>query len=272
MVCGLGCRTGGLLCEKKGADLVVNEGRTLTCEEAGTVIEYVENLTLGTLDGEDRQGVYREVSKRFEEPSVNTRVWLASMKDQSGADRRVGLRGAERHATRLHQALAGRGVLGEREGPLWSIMKKKVVIWGMDDAEQLVLTENAIEGWIRYASLCREAQGARGLRVSIADRVKMYRDLQRRFEFGSRQEKIALAALGPYWEQIEHHWVNATYGEQQAWILSAPLPPPMTATSLGYAQQIIESDVVAHVQSLDHHFGPLSLDKMIETDSQAEDP
>jgi hypothetical protein len=244
-------------CATPQTELAPHATQPLTCEDASVVLGHLERLTLEPLGPEAREGVYRDVVRRFKAAPEGTRTWLADMERQQEAPIRTGWDGAEHYATRLHEARAGNDMLGGSDEPIGEVLQAEVVVWAQDDDEKLLLTERAIEGWIHYASLCREVQGGGVLRVSISDRVRLYRDLKLRFEFGSRQEKLALAALGPYWHQIEQRWQGAPYGEQQAWIASAPLPPPMVATSLGYGQQIIEGDVVAHFRSLNDHFGPL---------------
>ena len=258
-LCAFGCRMGVNDCVSPEAELVAHATQPLTCEDASVVLAYLELLTLEPLGSEARQGVYQDVGRRFKAAPEDTRKWLAEVKQQHDDRFRTGWAGAENYATRLHEARAGNDVLGGSEEPIGELLQAEVVVWAQDPDEKLLLTERAIEGWIHYASLCREVQGAGVLRVSVSDRVRMYRDLKLRFEFGSRQEKIALAALGPYWHQIEKAWQGAPYSQQQAWMAAAPLPPPMVATSLGYAQQIIEGDVVAHFRSLDEHFGPLQV-------------
>jgi hypothetical protein len=77
-----------------------------------------------------------------------------------------------------------------------------------------------------------------------------------RFSTGSRADKVAIAALGPIWGSVKERWQSASYDQQQAWIAAAPLPPPMTATSLGYADAIFAGDVARHVQVLNEVLGP----------------
>jgi len=235
----------------------------LTCVDVDPVIGALTQLTLKPLDSEPRQEVYREVARRFRADPAETGAWLAGMSSEETWG--YGVEAVERYTTDLHQALSGTGRFGSTEEPLGSVLAGEVVVRSRDDQEGLVLTESSIEGWIHYASLCREVQGAGGLRVSISDRVRLYRDLGERFELGTRSEKLALAAMGPFWRQVEMGWRGASYHEQQAWIAEAPLPPPMVATSLGYAQQVFEGDVVRHIEMLNAHFGPLGVVSMAPT-------
>ena len=82
-----------------------------------------------------------------------------------------------------------------------------------------------------------------------------------RFEAGSRDERLALVSLGPFWGQIQERWQAVPYERQQKWIAAAPLPPPMTATSLGYLQAVVEGSVVQHVASVHDVLGPFSLNR-----------
>ncbi len=138
-------------------------------------------------------------------------------------------------------------------------VRQVVAQWTADDEERLSLSEVDIEGWILYGSLCREAQGAPVLKLSVADRVHVYRQLQERFQAAPREEQVAMVSLGAFWEPVRGAWSMATYKQQQGWIAAAPLPPAMTATSLGYATTLYEGDLTRHATVLHHHLGPLPL-------------
>ena len=77
--------------------------------------------------------------------------------------------------------------------------------------------------------------------------------------FARAAGKIALTAVGPFWSDVRARWAADSYEEQQAWIRAAPLPPPMTATSIGYVEALTDGDVVAHVRALHERLGPLRL-------------
>ena len=83
--------------------------------------------------------------------------------------------------------------------------------------------------------------------------------VQERFVDASRADRIALSAVGPYWPAARDAWAMATYERQQGWIATAPLPPPMTATSLGYIGALIEGDLDGLASTLHEHLGPLPL-------------
>ena len=128
----------------------------------------------------------------------------------------------------------------------------------MSEPARVALTEADVEAWINYASLCREVQGGTPLRISVAARVGVYRDIRTRFETATAAEQVAMASLGATWPQVERAWRLADYEGQQAWIAAAPLPGPMTGRSGDYARTIVQGDVTGHVQALEVHFGPFT--------------
>jgi hypothetical protein len=65
-----------------------------------------------------------------------------------------------------------------------------------------------------------------------------------------------MSAVGGWWSQVRESWARASYDEQRAWIAAAPLPPPMTATSLGYAEAVFDGDVALHARVLAEKLGP----------------
>jgi hypothetical protein len=97
------------------------------------------------------------------------------------------------------------------------------------------------------------------LRISVADRVAVYRMLVDRFTTGTRSDRIGMSAIGGYWPAIRAAWIEASYVDQREWIGAAPLPPPMTATSLGYAEAVFAGDVAAHAQVAIEHLGPFTV-------------
>ena len=170
-----------------------------------------------------------------------------------------GLGGAEGRAAAVYAAWAGTSLIAPARAELWGVQNRALAVWARHDGDRLALTEADIEGWIRYASLCREAQGGTVLRISVADRVTVYRMLVDRFSTGSRADRIGLAAIGGYWTQVRDAWGSASYSVQRGWIDRAPLPPPMTASSLGYAEAVSEGDVSAHARVLIEQLGPFTV-------------
>jgi len=153
---------------------------------------------------------------------------------------------------------AGKGLFGAQT-TVSDVLWKQVVIWVEEPANTTVLTEMDVEGWIFFASLCREAQGANPLRISVADRLTAYRMIEERYRMSSERERQAMLRIGPFWGEVRRKWTGATYEEQQAWIQIAPLPPPMTGTSLAYLEAVLEGPIVALVDSLHVQFGPLEM-------------
>ena len=130
-------------------------------------------------------------------------------------------------------------------------IKGAIAAWQTHEADELVLTEMSIEAWVRYASLCREAQSAGPLRVSVAGKVDLYRQLQDKFMKGTPEERAAVASLGPVWQSVRDRWGAADYERQQAWMQAAPLPPPMEADSVGYATALFSGNLPRQLHSGD---------------------
>ncbi len=239
---------------------VVDGPEPLTCSAASAPIHYLDLLAARSMPKGDRQLILKHVRSAWRSDPAATRAWLAEIR-AAGAELEVlwGLPGAERRATRVWEAANGRGVIDEDDGGTWSVQSRALAVWSEDEGDKLALTEADIEGWILYGSLCREVQGGGVLRLSVADRVTVYRMIQERFDDATREERIALAAMGPYWRAVKDAWAVATYEQQQGWIAAAPLPPPMTATSLGYIGALIDGRVAGHAEQLHGHLGPLPL-------------
>jgi len=232
----------------------------LTCGEAEVVPRWLVRISARDLNAGEKRLAIAEVGELFSADPTGTRAWLAAVASQGAAlDGAVGLDGAEKRASAAWSAAKGEGIVGSDRADLWNLQRRALSIWTTDDAERLALTETDIEGWIRYISLCREAQGGDPMRLSIADRTTVYADLAASFRSGTREEKLAILAVGPFWPQVKAAWAAASYEQQQAWIAAAPLPPPMTATSLGYAEAIVQGDLRRHVAILHERLGPLEL-------------
>lgn len=244
-------------CSVVGADLVESDAGTLSCEEGEQVVDYIELVAGRPVPKTDATKVLKAIATRFREDPAGTRTWLAEIAG-AGAElsRRVGLDGAEARSQRVWSVNAGKDLIGPDDGDLWNVQTRAVSVWTKDDTEQLAMTESDVEGWIRYASLCREAQGGKVLLISVADRVTVYHDVIERFDTGDRATKIALGAMGPFWAQVRDAWKAASYDEQMEWVGAAPLPPPMTATSLGYAEAVFNGNLPQHAQTLHDVLGP----------------
>lgn len=236
------------------------DGQALTCERASTVGDYVEALAGRPLVSGDEGLVVAAVADRFEDDPAGTTAWIGSVRTAlDDLRRRRGLELAEARSERVWAAEAGKDLVRPTDGDAWNVQDRALSVWTKDDEERLALTEADIEAWIRYASLCREVQGGEPLRVSVADRVTVYRILMDRFDTGDRATQVALSGLGPHWSAIKDAWQAAPYEVQRAWIAAAPLPPPMIATSKGYLETLVAGDLGRHVQVLDEQLGPFRL-------------
>ncbi|MBX2796654.1 MAG: hypothetical protein KTR31_03260 [Myxococcales bacterium] len=230
----------------------------LTCGQSDEVLAYVELLAARRVAPGDRHLAHKELSERYTQDREATTDWMAKLREhgQALAVGR-GLQGAAARAEAVWTAHTGSGPIQEPTAEdLWGVQRRALAVWSSDDEERLALTEADIEAWINYASLCREAQQGGVLRVSVADRVAVYRMVRERFDDGDRETQVALASMGPVWEQVRTAWQLASYEEQQVWVQAAPLPPPMTATSLGYAEALFTGDVVRHASVLQGALGP----------------
>lgn len=247
-------------CEEPGAVLAEAGGTALTCSRALQVPRYLERLAGRPMAHGDEGLALAAVADRFLQDPAATGAWLDAVGASSQA--LAGLRGlvlAEARAERVWEAQAGAGHVRPDMGTLWNVQGRALSVWAKDDEEKLAVTEADLEAWIRYASLCREVQGGTVLRISVADRVTVYQVLIDRFTAADRATQVALAALGPHWSQISQAWKAAGYDTQRAWVADAPLPPPMTATSLGYAEAVFAGDLPRHAAVVHAHLGPFGL-------------
>lgn len=234
----------------------------LTCEEALVASDYVAVLAARSVSRADRNLLYRDLAARYRAEPADVNDDLASMARLTGELRALrGLEAAEARSRRAYEALTGKGPLDIEAYPqAGRIVRSQIVARVIDDDHELVFTEMDIEGWISYASLCREAQAGGPLKLSIANREQLYRDLIDGYKGSDRDGRIAMVAIGAFWEPFTERWQAASYEEQQAWIQAAPLPPPMTASSMGYASSVWESgDFTTHARLLHEKMGPLRL-------------
>ena len=242
--------------------LASSAGRDLTCAQVEDVEVYLELLAGRPLQHNGHQRLPRVMRARFDADPAAMEPWLVDLRARGRAlEVASGMAAAALRAEAVWSAHAGQGIVREADGELWNIQRDALSVWAWSDEHRLALTEADIEGWLSYASLCREAQQGGVLRVSVADRVSAYRVVTSAFEAGSRDDKIALAAIGPFWHQVKDRWQSASYERQQRWIFLAPLPPPMTASSLGYFEAILNGDVSRHAAAVHDVLGPLSLNR-----------
>jgi hypothetical protein len=244
-----------------GAEQVLAEasGDTLTCGDADIVVQWTELLANRTA-ARERPLIRGAIRERFKADPVAARAWLDNVDAERQELRTLkSFEGAALRSEAVYRMSKGDGLVTSDDGTLWTSVEEAITVWAKHDEDRLALTESDIEGWINYGSLCREVQGGTTLRISVADRLDVYRIVRERWNNGTRAERIALAAMGPYWPAVRGRWQAASYDQQQAWIKAAPLPPPMTATSLGYMQAILEGDMVGHVATLHTQLGPLTM-------------
>lgn len=234
----------------------------LTCAETLPVLEYAGQVAGRPITGVDRNVILWDLKARYSSHPDEVRADLAqaeAIRDE--LRRKTGLEAAEARSTRAWEALEGRGPIDPARYPqAHDSLERRTAPWARDADEKLVLTEADIEGWIRYASLCREVQAGGPLKLSINDREQLYKDMRVRFETVGRAEQIGMVGLGGFWGHIEDRWVAASYEEQQAWIQAAPLPPPMTASSMGYASVVFEGNLRQSAEILHDKLGPFTLD------------
>lgn len=236
--------------------LATDDGTALTCRQAGWLVEYWTVLRGSPVPAAEARLVRAEVRSRFGKDPVGTLALLERVRSEGATLLALpGSDAAQRRSESVYAALNGKGLIGPDEGELARLQSKLLPVWGSSDEAAVSLTEADVEAWIGYASLCREVQGGTPLRISVADRVRVYRSIQARFKEASAPDQIAMAAIGPIWTKVKRAWPHATYDEQQAWIAAAPLPGPMTATSPEYAEAIVKADVAGHVAALRTHFG-----------------
>lgn len=242
--------------------VLVSGDDPLTCATAAEAVAYARLLAGRPVFAADRGRVLSGVIAHYKADPADTKADLATVAELVKAlEDTPGLAAAELRSTRAWEALNGQGPLDAASYPeVDTVLRGRIAVWASDAQAKLVLTEADIEGWISFASLCREVQAGGPLKLSIANRELLYRDVADRFEGAARGEQIGMVGVGAFWPDIANRWKLASYEEQQAWITSATLPPPMTATSLGYAAGVYELPFAKHAEGLHTHFGPLRLD------------
>lgn len=254
----LGCGGPDVDCASPSDVIAESDGEALSCRRADWLVDYWELLRASTLPNSDRRLVRRALAARFDDDPKGTVALLGDVRERGR--HLAGLRGdaaTRARSTQVFEAHSGAGPF--TDGELDRLQRKLIPIWGSSETAHVALTESDVEAWIRYASLCREVQGGTPLRISVADRLGVYRTVQQRFEGGSTDEQVAMGALGSSWLQIQRAWILASYEEQQAWIADAPLPGPMTGSSVDYLRAIVTGDVAGHVRELERHFGPFTV-------------
>lgn len=232
---------------------------SLSCAELLPLVRYAELLAARRLPPDERLRIYDELHTADEATLRADLAAASAVVEQVRA--LVGLEAARARSERTWELSEGGGPFPRDRYPRTAeVVVRLIAPWSVDAAQRLVLSEMDVEGWIRYASLCREAQGGGPVSASVASRVQIYGAITERFEELDREGKIAMTAVGPFWTSVKLAWQAAPYERQQAWIAAAPLPPPMTATSFAYIAEVVGGDVVRHASTLHEQLGPLDLD------------
>jgi hypothetical protein len=237
---GGGCGSPADVCVDASAALAPD----LTCAEADVALSLLEVLAARPVDAGHRASLREALRDAFLADPASTR---ASLEASGALLRRVvaldGIDAAEVRSQSAYQAVNGQGPLAIPG----LLVAAPIAVWAHDDRTGLVLTESDIEAWIRYASLCREVQGGGPLVLSVSDRRPLYEMLVDRFVAADRPTQVAMAGVAPFWDAFREQWKAAPAEQQQAWVRAAPLPPPMTASSLAYVEAVLQSDLSAHL-------------------------
>jgi hypothetical protein len=277
MLFWLGCSSPIDCSEPESPLAEVQEHAPLACGSAVRVRGYIA-LAAGRplASRSEKQLLLRGMQTRFEADPDATLSWLSGI-DEAGAklERAVGLKGAQFRSEHVFALRAGEGPIRPSDGDVWAVVERSLAVWANHTDDRLSLTEMDIEAWLSYASLCREAQGGGPLRLSVAERVRAYRMVTDRFQFGTTEQRRAMVALAPYWNAVRDAWQRAPFAGQQRWIAAAPLPPPMTSSSLGYTEAVLQGDLVAHVAVLHETLGPFQVvmgERMFGLEAEAAAP
>ncbi len=259
----LGCRTAPSVACEDAEQVIAGEGdQALTCGDANQVYRHISALAGRRPSSQDKGRLPGLLVLAHRADAAGTLAKVQRLKTElDDLQSLKGLAWAEKRAGYVWETWRDKGPITSEDGALWTIYKLSLAVWETDDEQRLAMTEGDVEGWIYYASLCREVQGGTPLLLSVADRVSAYRVVRERWEASDRASRVAMAAVGPFWRNTRDRWTMASYDKQQAWIRAAPLPPPMTATSLGYLEGLMQhASPATHVQALHDTLGPLTPD------------
>jgi hypothetical protein len=248
-------------CARAEAPLV--EGGELTCAEAEGAVRYGEALSARRLTPGQRRALLDELASRdaaeVSERLAAAEAFLAALR-AGPPDVAAKARAREAWAITSEGERGSSAIFAPSAWPgVSGAIASSVAVWARDDAAQAVLTEMDVEGVLRLVSLCREVQGGTPIRLSIADRVAVYKKVVARFEAADTATRDAMVQVGPFWQAIRDAWKAAGYDVQQGWIQSAPLPPPMTGNSAEYVDAVLAQDVARLVGSMHVALGPLPL-------------
>ncbi len=243
--------------------VVARDGSALLlCSDVATVVEWVRLDAARPLRVGDEDRVSDALIAAWAGHGAEIRGRIDAATVALAAQReRTGLDAARARAHAIFATQAGQGPFDASSGDLFAVWQGAVHVWATHAGDGLAIGEADLEGWLRVASLCREVQGGGALRLSVADRVTVYRTITDRFASGSTDDRVALSAAGAFLGGIEAAWRAAPYEQQQLFVQGAPLPPPMTATSLGYVETVLTGDVAGTIRALHQVLGPLRIDR-----------
>ena len=253
-----GCGPRAVDCTEQAAIVAQVGDSALSCEQVAYVETWVELLSGRSLRPAVSDDLQKAVARSFLANPTDTLARVEKMRLGAGDLRiQTGPQAAATRGHALYSETRDGSILPNEEAR--GILSASAKLWTVHEADGLALAEADIEGWLSYASLCHEVQGGRPLRVSVGDRVALYAGVKERFDEGNAEERLALVSIGVFWFGVRERWKAAPYELQQEWIKAAPLPPPMTATTLGYLDTIVQGDVVAHSRELHGVLGPLRI-------------
>ncbi len=232
--------------------------QAVTCASLEPVARHVSDLAARPLTKAERQRLAEAlVQDAHGDPAAVHAVVGASEAAVDAALSQDALTRAKARATTIYGLSAGQGPFAT-DSALARAARRIVAPWVTSADDALALSEQDVEGWIRYASLSREIQGAPPLSLSVADRVGVYRTVSARFEAGPTEVRVAMAWLGQRWPDIADRWQALSYTGQRAFIDAAPFPAPMTGTSGDYVAAVMAEDPRLIVAALRAHVLPPS--------------
>ncbi|MFT6816595.1 MAG: hypothetical protein ACJATT_000394 [Myxococcota bacterium] len=248
------------MCATPDEILVPGELDALSCADVDSVVGWVELLASRSIGERQVELLRGDWTYRYTRDPIASRAAITELSTQTTSlTSLLGFQGSEARADAVWAGVAGESQLGDADSTSVDVLERALAPWSTDTENKLILSEMDIEGWIKYASLCREIQGGGPMTVSVANRVVLYQQIISAFEGKSREQQLAVLSMGPVWPSMQERWPGVTYEIQQAWVEAAPLPGPMTATSLGYASAVFDEDLRSHAVALHGAMGRLPL-------------
>ncbi len=245
-------------CTSHEVQLATAEGATLRCADVDLLIDWTTVLAGRPVQEGLRRSlrsglleVFGDAPRDFDRLRARLTADLAQLEGGEGLD--AGLR----RSALAYRALNGPDALPD--GAARRALRAAIAPWGEHPAEGLLLSEIDIEGWVFYASLAHEVQGRGPLRLSVGDRLAVYRQVQDRFRSGSAADRRALVGFGAFWWSARERWAAASFEQQQTWGASAPLPNPPPDLPLAYLDAMLAGPVDAHAGTFHELIGPLRL-------------